>query len=190
MFASSDWRQNQAKAHQGRKHSTETRRKMSDWRKGKKQTPNWINNRVKAFKVFWDKKGRVSELYGRVRASSDYKRWRDQVFKRDGYTCQECGDSRKIDPHHLLPFRVLIEELKYGLTSWNSLFNVDNGITLCHSCHKRTRSYGRKAKDMPEIQLINSLIRLHQQKGIKDEFELFYRRWMERAVNSVKEQLT
>lgn len=29
-----------------------------------------------------------------------------------------------------------------------------------------------------------------QQKGSKDDFELFYKRWMERTINAIKEQLT
>lgn len=57
-----------------------------------------------------------------------------------------------------------------------------------------------KTDDLPEIQLEDGekspsqrlravLFVYWQQKGSKDDFELFYRRWMERAVDKIKQQL-
>lgn len=55
----------------------------------------------------------------------EYKEWRNAVFKRDGYKCQECGGGRNIQAHHI--------------KSWakhpESRFDVDNGVTLCIDCH-------------------------------------------------------
>lgn len=119
---------------------------MSRQRRGKKHSPEWIRNRFESFRRFWDKKGRVSSLYALVKASVNYREWRRLVFERDKYTCQGCGDKRggNLEPHHVIPFRVLLEGYKNGLVTLDRLHDVSNGITLCHPCHKKTPSYGRK----------------------------------------------
>ena len=58
-----------------------------------------------------------------------------------------------------------------------------------------------KTDDLPEIhveegektpsQRLRAVLFIYwKQKGIKDDFELFYRRWMERTIDQIKEQLT
>ena len=72
----------------------------------------------------------------RGRNFPEYIEWRDAVYKRDGYTCQHCGDSiggtlnaHHIDGYHNNP------ELRTTLS---------NGITLCEKCHKNFHhQYGR-----------------------------------------------
>lgn len=61
--------------------------------------------------------------------------WRRDVFARDGYACQVCGKDRGGDlvAHHL--------------DSWadfpESRFDINNGVTLCETCHKAFhRTYG------------------------------------------------
>lgn len=74
--------------------------------------------------------------------SIEYKNWRRQVFERDSYTCQECGDKNfkgrgktvLFEAHHIKPvfqFPELATELS-------------NGITLCKVCHRATSSWGRQ----------------------------------------------
>lgn len=56
------------------------------------------------------------------------KEWRTSVFKRDDYTCQDCGSSGAntyLNAHHIKP-REEYPELEA---------DVDNGITLCTDCH-------------------------------------------------------
>ncbi len=54
--------------------------------------------------------------------------WRKNVFERDDYTCQDCGQSGVIlEAHHILTW-ALNPELRY---------DVDNGRTLCTQCHKK-----------------------------------------------------
>lgn len=66
----------------------------------------------------------------RDRSCSEYREWRYQVFKRDGYRCKCCGGKgdRKhgIEAHHIS---------NYG-SDVDSRFIVSNGITLCYCCHK------------------------------------------------------
>lgn len=65
----------------------------------------------------------------RVRGSLDWKQWRASVFARDNFTCKECGvRGVYIEPHHIIPIR----------SNWNKLFDLNNGITLCRPCHKKT----------------------------------------------------
>lgn len=79
--------------------------------------------------------GRTS-LSDRLRTSQRYKEWRKSVFERDGYKCVECGDATggNLEADHIKP-RYVFPELT---------FDVDNGRTLCASCHKATDTWGTK----------------------------------------------
>ena len=61
-------------------------------------------------------------------AGGPVDRWRLDVLHRDKYTCQQCGDSRggNLIAHHIVRW-VDDESLR---------FDIENGITLCVSCHK------------------------------------------------------
>jgi hypothetical protein len=67
------------------------------------------------------------------RKSIEYKNWRLEVFKRDNYTCQCCGDNKggNLAAHHYENFSSN-EDLR---------LEVDNGITLCDLCHNPNK-YG------------------------------------------------
>lgn len=59
---------------------------------------------------------------------TEYEHWRKRVFKRDGFTCQCCGDDTggNLVAHHILNY-----------TANPKLRVVDsNGITFCDSCHR------------------------------------------------------
>jgi len=82
-------------------------------------------------------KGGVSDENNAVRHSIEYRMWRNAVYKRDDYMCQECGQrGKKLNADHIKPF-ALFKELR---------FDVDNGRTLCVECHKKTPTYCRKTK--------------------------------------------
>jgi len=87
---------------------------------------------------FW--KGGITETNQIIRESSEYRQWREAVFKRDNYTCQDCG-ARTIpgkqvflQADHIKPFS-LFPELR---------FEISNGRTLCLDCHKLTDTYASK----------------------------------------------
>ena len=66
----------------------------------------------------------------RIRKSKDYQDWRLQVWLRDGFRCQDCGEyGVKISAHHIRKFS----------THPNLRFFVPNGITLCWPCHQKIR---------------------------------------------------
>lgn len=83
-----------------------------------------------------------------------YDRWRTAIFERDGYTCQKCGDDKggNLNAHHITPLATLIADrrvmsnLDLSTPEQRRIFikmlladpeitSLDNGITLCQSCH-------------------------------------------------------
>ena len=61
----------------------------------------------------------------RARLGTQLKEWRINVFKRDNYTCQHCGENKKLHAHHIIEWAK--EE--------SSRFDIDNGLTVCVICH-------------------------------------------------------
>ena len=93
--------------------------KMIGRNKGEKH-PNWIKDRTKV-KLYWTE-----------RNNPEYKRWRMNVWIRDGFKCKiankDCGG--RIEAHHILGWTEYVE-LRY---------EINNGITLCHAHHPRKRA--------------------------------------------------
>lgn len=96
----------------GRKHTDETKRKMSQARRGR-DNPHW--------------KGGLSELVKGIRRSPEYHQWRKVILERDKHTCQDCGKTQNVDAHHIQS----IFDYPEGV------FEIDNGLILCKDCHKR-----------------------------------------------------
>ena len=94
-------------------HSEEHRRKVSEKLRGNKSY-RW--------------KGGVTEVNRIIRCGIDYRLWRESVFARDNWTCQSCKErgSLYLHAHHIKPFSEY-PELRFA---------IDNGITLCKSCHE------------------------------------------------------
>jgi len=100
----------------GKHHTEETKQRQSEAISGENHY-NW--------------KGGVSAERDLFISSAEYKNWRKSVFERDDYTCCECGRrGGNLNAHHILPYRDWKDE-QYSL-------NIDNGITLCESCHRKT----------------------------------------------------
>lgn len=79
----------------------------------------------------WNWKGGITPQNQKERSSSRYKRWRDAVFVRDDYTCQNCGRrGGSLNAHHISPW-ANDKERRY---------DVSNGVTLCEQCHKKVHS--------------------------------------------------
>jgi len=142
-------------AHTGKKHSKKTKEKMSKsamgkntWAKGcKKGTPS-EETRMKLSLVQRGKnapnwKGGVTKKNRLIRMGIKYRLWREKVFKRDNWTCQECGKrGGKLEAHHIKSF-AHHPKLR---------FRINNGLTLCIPCHKLTDNYGYKeAQEIKEL---------------------------------------
>lgn len=144
----------------GRKHTEESRRKMSLARRGKKHAPTFVNRKhsektkekMRASAILaWKKtrhkrvgennpnwRGGITKERTKVWRSKEYQLWREAVFKRDNYTCIIGGKSHgnKLQADHIKPF-AHFPELRFA---------IDNGRTLCIDCHKKTDTYMAKAR--------------------------------------------
>jgi 5-methylcytosine-specific restriction endonuclease McrA len=117
----------------GRKHTPETRRKISETAKAKREQHH-----------LW--RGGVSDINKKIRNGVEYKLWRDSVFERDKYTCIWCGQKGgKLNADHIKPF-ALFPELRFA---------IDNGRTLCVECHKKTDTYAQQYNQLKKIYKIN-----------------------------------
>lgn len=98
-------------------------------------------------------KGGISTLSARVREYLTDKHIAGAVLKRDSYKCIICGSKNKLQVHHLIPFksiidRILTENPQLSLTNnMEELYkiaiddfeinNLNNLITVCSECHHR-----------------------------------------------------
>lgn len=123
-----------SKSHLGKKLSRKTKSKISKTRK-----ENYAKGKIKLRcgknNNLWN--GGKSSQNKILRNRKEYKRWREKVFKRDNYTCQNCGVRSKknmnviLQAHHIIPIAV----------NMFKIYDVDNGITFCKECHELTDSY-------------------------------------------------
>lgn len=123
----------------GKKQSPETIKKRSDAMLGKKFPYRPHLNHRGANCVAW--KGGVSTLQEFIRASFKYRLWRSDVFQRDDFTCQWCGKrGSHIHADHIVLFSELLYKNKITALEQalrcEELWNINNGRTLCRSCHK------------------------------------------------------
>ena len=88
-------------------------------------------------------KGGITPLLFKIRHCFEYRQWRSDIFTRDEFTCQECGQvGGRLNAHHIKPFASILQ--KYEITTLEEaleceeLWSINNGITLCEECHKRT----------------------------------------------------
>lgn len=85
-------------------------------------------------------RGGITKITRKIRNSDEYKEWRLKIFRRDYFTCQQCGlRSGNIQAHHKIPFSEIIinNDIKTFKQALNchSLWAIDNGETLCLDCH-------------------------------------------------------
>lgn len=108
----------------GKHHSEETKRLMSEARRGSGNA-NW--------------KGGITAKIRKIRHSKEYQKWRRLALRRDGHRCVECGATESLHVHHKESIFKHPEKI----------FDVDNGITLCENHHIPT--YAKKETAYPKI---------------------------------------
>ena len=152
--------------YKGYKHTTETRKKMSETRKSRGIVPPYRkgiphseehkkrigeSNKKAYMSIELRKrtserqkgekshrwKGGITDEKMKIRNSLEYRLWRESVFKRDNYTCVWCLQrGGKLNADHIKPFSIF-PELRFA---------IDNGRTLCLDCHKKTDTFAGKAR--------------------------------------------
>lgn len=93
-------------------------------------------------KLSQKRKERIQE-YGqrtdqKMRFTSEMVRWRMSVLVRDNFKCQICGSRPST---HLL----VADHIKPYCRFPDLILSLENGRTLCRSCHIKTPTYGIKA---------------------------------------------
>lgn len=123
----------------GKKHSAESKKKMSDTR---------FSLGIKGHKMYnWKGGIDVYPPYKHYR-NREYIEWRGKVFSRDNFRCQDCGARSGVGsvvflhPHHIKSY-TYFKELRY---------ETSNGITLCVSCHKKRHSCDKQHIVSKEVQ--------------------------------------
>lgn len=97
-------------------------------------------------------KGEISNLNKSIRSTHKYNSWRNEVYKRDNYTCKNCGKRGGVlNAHHDIHLsdiieqfceqnNIVISEIKrediFKMITNDIFFDKSNGITLCKVCHK------------------------------------------------------
>jgi len=93
---------------------------------------------------------KVHRFHKQIRETFKYRQWRSDVFTRDNFTCQHC-QTRGIElnaDHYPKRFIDIIKEYKINTLdsaiNCDELWNINNGRTLCVSCHRKTDTWGHK----------------------------------------------
>lgn len=147
---SEETRQKLSKSHKGIKPSSEARRRCSESLTGHSVSDE-TRQKISSTRIFrstatgknnpmW--KGGITPLGLAIRSSITYKLWREAIFIRDSFQCQDCGDIGVIlHAHHVYPFEKILKEL--NITSveqaiqTEAFWEIFYGITLCEKCHKK-----------------------------------------------------
>jgi len=84
----------------------------------------WIQDGM----VYFSATKRRSKKKKDQRNSPEYRIWRRNVYQRDGFACMDCGEvGGELNVHHIEAYA---KNKKLRL-------DVNNGVTLCVSCHKK-----------------------------------------------------
>jgi 5-methylcytosine-specific restriction endonuclease McrA len=98
-----------------------------------KEHPKWKDNKKHPFHKV-------------IRSLYEYRKWRTDVFKRDNFTCSDCGKNKTYveADHHPEKFIDIIRKNKIDsiekAVRCEELWDIENGRTLCKKCHKGKHS--------------------------------------------------
>lgn len=127
-----------------RKHDIESRR-VSDYpsflkghqssRKKITGRPCSLETRLKISKTKthgeWKGFANQNSIFRQYCNTPQYKEWRQSIFIRDGFICQQCLElGGYMEVHHIIPLRDYAE----------GIMEDNNAITLCRKCHGRTKN--------------------------------------------------
>jgi len=137
---------NVAAGHQNRKSYKVKEPKLCECGCGEETMLGCDGNRNR-FVVGHNSKGANNPMYGKNPSGSTAHRleeWQKQVFERDGYACQNpnCPQNTDLLDAHHIKSRKDYPEL---------LYDLENGVTLCRSCHVSTHQKGKPKSNESKI---------------------------------------
>lgn len=125
------------------KVSYETRAKLSKARKGNQNAKGAVRSEEFRKRVSEALRGdRSPNWRGGISREKptglEYRAWRMAVFTRDEFTCQDCGDDSggNLEAHHIKSWAFYPQHR----------YDIDNGQTLCKTCHAKTDNYKGRNK--------------------------------------------
>jgi len=90
-------------------------------------------------------KEKWKKIRSKLASNVKYLEWRKKVLEKDSYQCQKCGTKEKLRVHHLNtllniskkynPKFKIDDELIQKTINSKEFKDVNNGQTLCISCH-------------------------------------------------------
>jgi hypothetical protein len=102
--------------------------------------------------------------------SKKIQEWKNKVFERDRYKCQNPNCKKKyteLHAHHIKP-RKEFPEL---------IYDIDNGITWCDRCHVSHHKKGLKMSEEQKQKISNSIIGRKDSEKVKRKKSLARKRW-------------
>lgn len=98
----------------------------------------------------------IKKFRNLLRRCSKYQMWREEIFKRDNFTCCVCySRGGKLQADHIDPFIAIL--VRNDVQSYEEalkcreLWDIRNGRTLCIPCHQKTPSFGSKVHKMLKL---------------------------------------
>jgi len=113
-------------------------------------------------------------------SSQEWLELRDNIVRRDGHRCRNCGSHEVLEVHHWLPvaeFQDRVDHLGYSSTDHPLIVEQSGLVTLCKECHDAMTSRRTQNAVLKNPRL--------QQLGRNAQKELFniFQLW---ALNSEK----
>ena len=96
----------------GKKHSNETKSRMSETRKGS-NNGNWKDGKTQIIRKF--------------RRTKKYILWVKNVIENANNICTLCGSKNKLQAHHIISVH----------KDLSKVLDVNNGVALCEDCHMK-----------------------------------------------------
>lgn len=129
---------------------TDGKLSITPWVKGMKKMDNMYKFPCGSEHPMW-KNNSTMRNYGkrgiRLSVDNETKEWRKSIFERDDYTCQICGErGGNLNARHIKRFIEIINDNNISTPrdarNCRELWDVNNGITLCRSCHLKVHHKG------------------------------------------------
>lgn len=104
-------------------------------------------NLKKSLKLDAHPRWKPDRKMARGRPSPERRIFKESVLSRDGRKCLWCGSTKDLIADHIKPYAI------YPELRWD----INNGRTLCQTCHRKTDTYGLSPKSYFLIPLADKI---------------------------------